>query len=272
MFTQAMPALVNAMSGSMSQNAMRQLMQVLGNCNQPLEHRGPVAINTAARQSERGVYDGSRWDPGQFQDIASGPSIFNNGAFVDSSVNNQFFREGDFLFRTDAQFTTNNLFQTIILGGPGPPGAAGAAGANGVDGAPGAVGAAGAAGAAGRPGIGFAGAPGQRGTDGLAGPPGQRGVDGLDGLPGRPGRDGRDGIGGGYTLSERSRGVPVRGVLDGVSVQVTGTVNVPVFNPETCDVTETPIDIVADAQVQVTRRDYSIPVPTYKLDPKPVYP
>jgi hypothetical protein len=269
MFTQAMPALVNAMSGSMSQNAMRQLMQVLGNCNQPLEHRGPVAINTNARQSERGVYDGGRWDPGQFQDIANGPSIFNNNAFVDSRVNNQFFQEGDFLLRTDAQFTTNNLFQTIILGGPSTPGAAGAAGANGVDGAPGAVG---AAGAAGRAGIGFVGAPGQRGTDGPAGPPGQRGFDGLDGLPGRPGRDGRDGIGGGYTLSERSRGVPLRGVLDDVSVQVTGTVNVPVFDPETCDVTETPIDIVANATVQVTRADYSIPVPTYKLNPKQAYP
>jgi hypothetical protein len=269
MFTQAMPALVNAMSGSMSQNAMRQLMQVLGNCNQPLEHRGPVAINTNARQSERGVYDGGRWDPGQFQNIANGPSIFNNNAFVDSRVNNSFFGGDEFLFKSTNEFINNNLFQTIILGGPSTPGAAGAAGANGVDGAPGAVG---AAGAAGRAGIGFVGAPGQRGTDGPAGPPGQRGFDGLGGLPGRPGRDGRDGIGGGYTLSERSRGVPLRGVLDGVSVQITGTVNVPVFDPETCDVTETSVPIDAQAEVQETRADYSIPVPTFRLDPKREYP
>jgi hypothetical protein len=187
MFTQAMPALANAMSGVMPQSAIRQLMQVLGNCNQPLEHRGPISITTNARQSERGVYDGNRWDPSQFQNIAGGQGIFNNNAFVDSSVNNKFFREGDFLFRNDAQFTTNNLSQTFIFNSPGGPTFPGTPGGpGGGPGGPGRDGRDGTgivvAGPAGRPG-----ATGGAGRDGAAGAPGAPGDPG--GAPGQGGED-----------------------------------------------------------------------------------
>jgi hypothetical protein len=179
MLTQAMPALVNAMSGSMPQNAMRQLMQVLGNCNQPLEHRGPVAISTNARQSERGVYDGNRWDPNQFQNIANGPSIFNNNAFVDSSVNNRFFGGDEFLFTNNNEFITNNLFQTIIWGTPGGPVFPGFPGFPGGPSGPGRDG------SDGRDGIGIAiGFPGRPGEAGRAGRDGAAGAPGQDGFPG----------------------------------------------------------------------------------------
>jgi len=179
MFTQAMPALVNAMSGSMPQNAMRQLMQVLGNCNQPLEHRGPVAISTNARQSERGVYDGNRWDPNQFQNIANGPSIFNNNAFVDSSVNNRFFGGDEFLFKSNNEFITNNLFQTIVWGTPGGPVFPGFPGFPGGPSGPGRDG------SDGRDGIGIAiGFPGRPGEAGRAGRDGAAGAPGQDGFPG----------------------------------------------------------------------------------------
>jgi hypothetical protein len=181
MLTQAMPALVNAMSGSMPQNAMRQLMQVLGNCNQPLEHRGPVAISTNARQSERGVYDGNRWDPNQFQNIANGPSIFNNNAFVDSSVNNRFFGGDEFLFKSNNEFITNNLFQTIIWGTPGGPVFPGFPGFPGGPSGPGRDG------SDGRDGIGIGigiGIPGRPGESGRAGRDGAAGAPGQDGFPG----------------------------------------------------------------------------------------
>jgi hypothetical protein len=174
-----MPALVNAMSGSMPQNSMRQLMQVLGNCNQPLEHRGPVAISTNARQSERGVYDGNRWDPNQFQNIANGPSIFNNNAFVDSSVNNRFFGGDEFLFKSNNEFITNNLFQTIIWGTPGGPVFPGFPGFPGGPSGPGRDG------SDGRDGIGIGiGIPGRPGESGRAGRDGAAGAPGQDGFPG----------------------------------------------------------------------------------------
>jgi hypothetical protein len=249
MFTQAMPSLATAMSGPMSQNAVRQLMQALGNCNQPLEHRGPVAITTSARQSERGVYDGSRWDPTQFQNIANGPRIFNNNAFVDSSVDNRFFGGDSFLFTNNNEFITNNLFQTIIWGTPGGPVFPGGPSGPGSDGRDGREG---------RDGVGL-GVPGRPGEEGRPGRDGAAGVPGLDGQPGGAARQG------GYDLVA---GAPDRITIEETRVRqncflVRRTYNLkytdkyytyaPTFNAETCtiDANETEVEDQRNVEVVV---------------------
>jgi len=40
--TQAAPQIVKALAGVLPDGAVRQLMQALGNCNQPFTSRGPV--------------------------------------------------------------------------------------------------------------------------------------------------------------------------------------------------------------------------------------
>jgi hypothetical protein len=232
MFTQAMPALVNAMSGSMPQNAIRQLMQVLGNCNQPLEHRGPISINTSPRQSERGVYDGGRWDPmafnvppvssgavgggggslnffqggglggGQFGfNVVNGGSIFNNNSFVDAGGGG-----GGSFAGSPLNLPTNNsfflpdnfLFNTdasFITNNWPVQIIFGTPGFPGGPGAPGFPGRDGLPGIPGGPGI--PGAP--SGGGGGGGGSGLDGRDGRDGFAiaiGRPGRPGERGAAG----------------------------------------------------------------------------
>jgi len=242
MLTQTMPALANAMSGVMPPNALRQLMQALGNCNQPLEHRGPIAITASPRQSARGVYDGAQWDPRQFQQLADAFNIWNNLAFVDSTVNNKIFTGDTFTFPSTNQFITNTFPTTIVWGTPGTPGTPGAPGTPGGGAAGGGVD--GRDGRDGRDGIAI-------GGTGPAGRPGEAGRSGRDGAAGAPGRDGLPGgvFGqGGYELvagKGRQINVPIT-VLESKTVEASkyrAYVTVPLttykaaFDPESCEVT-----------------------------------
>jgi hypothetical protein len=231
MLTQAMPALAQAMQGVMPQMAVRRMMQALGNCNQPLEHRGPVAIRPTTRTPENelglgggqggggsfgpGVYsDGGVWNQNLINQFTDVSQVFNNNSFIDIPTYNNYFNTlnnnfaGDeFLFNTNANYNTNLFPTTIINGVIGSDGINGINGFNGVDGQPGVSGAAGLAGAAGAdgaPGVagpaGAAGAAGLAGAAGAAGAAGPAGAAGVAGLPGIPGLPGRNGIGGGYKL------------------------------------------------------------------------
>jgi hypothetical protein len=230
MFTQAMPALVNAMSGSMSQNAIRQLMQVLGNCNQPLEHRGPISVNPSPLQSERGVYDGGRWDPmafnvppvssgaagggggslnffqggglggGQFGfSVINGGSIFNNNSFVDAGGGGGgSFAGGPLNFQTNNGFFGGDGFffntdASFITNNFPVQIIFGTPGFPGGPGAPGFPGRDGLPGIPGGPGI--PGAPGGGGS-GLDGRDGRDGIAIAIGRPGRPGERGAAGAAG----------------------------------------------------------------------------
>lgn len=71
MLTQAMPALARALGGKLDPQTLSGLMNALGNCGQPLEHRGPVAINAGLPPTgKQGVYESMPWNPADYADIA----------------------------------------------------------------------------------------------------------------------------------------------------------------------------------------------------------
>jgi hypothetical protein len=250
MLTQAMPALSQALQGALPPHTIRRMMQALGNCNQPLEHRGPVAISpTQARQSGPGFYNaGGSWDPSIVQSITDVASLQNNGGLVDSPGSVTNFTGDSFLFNNNANYSTNLFPTTIINGVIGRDGTNGVSGFNGVDGPPGATGASGLEGAAGRDGApGAAGAAGRAGAGGAPGEAGQagaRGFDGFDGargFDGAPGRAGRDARIGNLRIVPGPQRVVVGPGQFLTKVEVTvkegATIDVPkyTFNADTCE-------------------------------------
>jgi hypothetical protein len=233
MLTQSMPAVIRALQGVLPPAAVKQLTQALGNCNQPLTHRGAVNLQPATpRQSGPGTYGGGQWSVNEYGDlIQQNSQSFYDMADYSSNWNSYNYSGDSFHFPTTQNFNVVNNFSSggTNLGGEttveriftreivflGPPGADGVDGIDGrdgreglpglagQDGADGLAGAAGAAGAAGPPGArgagggggaaGRPGAPGAAGRGGRDGGAGRNGRDGLPGLPGLFGRDGRDG-------------------------------------------------------------------------------
>lgn len=226
MLTQTMPALARALTGVMPEAAIRQVMQALGNCNQPLEHRGPVSFRPSDqfRQTGAGVYQGGAWNPGDYQQLIDAPNAINNRGFIDTpytqnrwgdsshqTTNNNFLGD-NFLFNTNATLAANFFQSFVMLGQPGAVGifpfqpafnfqftapslsfgdGSSYYGRDGVDGA------AGLSGVNGSPGAN--GIDGARGRDGFgiigpAGPPGGAGQAGAAGRDGRVGFDGLPGL------------------------------------------------------------------------------
>jgi hypothetical protein len=124
MLTQAMPQFAQALQGAMPDATVRNLMQALGNCNQPLEHRGPISITPSPSTNEQGgVYnsfqnnifgDSNSWNTNnifgdsfstQYMDF-----VYNN--ISDQYFNsNQFFNDTFFNNNIDAR-TFSEIFQT----------------------------------------------------------------------------------------------------------------------------------------------------------------
>jgi hypothetical protein len=229
MLTQLMPALAQAMQGISSDQAARQLMQSLGNCNQPLEHRSAVAVSPRPRGSAgevSGVYldssqnlfgDSGPWNPttvfgsnfsnlqNHFAYNAPG-NAGSQAALYANTIDSRWFSE---IFQTVANYdnrsfvdykTTNNhfggdnfLFNNDIQFATNifpTEIVLGQPGSPGPPGPSGQDGVAGLAGLAGRDGV-----DGQAGLDGRAGDAGRNGLDGAAGIPGAAGPPGRPGIG-----------------------------------------------------------------------------
>lgn len=196
MLTAQMPSLTRALTGVLPPAALKQLTQSLGNCNQEMIHRGPIAIAPDAWQNVNNRN-------GAYYDFPPSLEEYNN--FYNTIVN-----QGDGGTNISNSFYNNvtNLGDVIINPGgssgrdgrDGVDGLRGVDGINGVDGRAGDDGRDGAAGPAGAPGNpGAAGANGRDGRDGAAGAQGEAGAAGPAGPPGAPGaagangRDGRDG-------------------------------------------------------------------------------
>ena len=210
MLTQATPAIITALQKVLPPAALKQLTQALGNCGQPLSHRGPVNLQPAMpRQSGgRGVYGGAgadgspakTWNTQSYADLLP----FNERAFYEipgiggpgGTTNNNYY--GDtFNFPTTNNYNITNNYSTHISGGTFIPGIVtdqpitviprdgvdGRDGRDGVDGGYCGDGAAGEAGAA-----------GADGRDGVDGKDGRVGRDGKDGEDGGDGADGANGI------------------------------------------------------------------------------
>jgi hypothetical protein len=178
MLTNAMPAVMRALQGSLPPNALKQLTQALGNCNQQLTHRGDISVRPDAWSyvnNNNGAYGGYPPSSNEYNQYVN-----NNEYNEYTDINNQNYNT----------YNTNiDYGDTIIVQGgpPGDPGRDGREGRDGTDGAAGAAGQAGAAGEAGPPG-----SPGAAGGNGRDGRDGAAGRDGAPGSPGAAGRDGRD--------------------------------------------------------------------------------
>lgn len=246
MLTQTMPALVQALSRVLPQQAVSQIAAALGNCNQPLTHRGGVSIQPSNQYLSGGVNYGNQWNPADYGDIFPTVNQANNYGGSNQQLQNIFdvanynynyatnnYGGNSFNFPTTNEFAINeyyggpttyiggnsefvntvttNLttqnFTTEIMNGEPAPGTPGARGPSGPPGEPGAAGADGRQGAPG--------APGASGLPGFRGRAGRNGRDGRNGVNGRDGRNATQ-----YRVVTRTRQIPI---------------TLSRFNPETCD-------------------------------------
>lgn len=181
MYTQQAPSLIRVLRDVLQPEQLEQLTNALGNCQQPLAHRGPVALVPPASlgRNNRGVYGPGAWDPaqhpgliptagqpGQYEIGGMQPPTWNSGNQYASGFNfptTQFFALNNYLGGAQVYITnskidniTNQTFQgntasvaslTVqAINNQHIPGSAGPPGAAGQDGLPGAPGGPGAVG------------------------------------------------------------------------------------------------------------------------------
>lgn len=223
MNTQAMPALAQALVGILPDQAVRSLMQALGNCQQPVSSRGGLDVQQPAFTNGLGLVPPGQWSPsavpsGYLPTSSSGSrryplhsssnyivnqnlklaDIPNPAGFTTTQYTSNFYGGAQFSFPTDQTFTLNNVF-------PGPTVNYG--GATNFHFAAGdtlnfrhamfdslTIGGTTIYGSPITFGGGF-GQPGGPGSPGSPGMPGQPGATGTPGLPGLPGTPGSPGVG-----------------------------------------------------------------------------
>jgi hypothetical protein len=118
MLTQSAPAVFKALSGVLPDAAIQALVQAVGNCNQPLTHRGPISLSPGhLQESGPGYVQGGRWNPQDYssllptQESASGvdvPGWDSQGGWGNSNYYGDTFH-----FPTNIEFSTSEYF-----GGP----------------------------------------------------------------------------------------------------------------------------------------------------------
>lgn len=118
MFTQQAPALVRTLRDVLQPEQLEQLVQSLGNCQQPIAHRGPVHIAPPVNlgQNRRGVYGPGAWNPAQYPGLvpaAGNPGLYDIGGMDAPVWNSGNKYASQFNFPTDQY-----LVQNQYLGGP----------------------------------------------------------------------------------------------------------------------------------------------------------
>lgn len=131
MLTQAMPALVKALTGVLPPSAVKQLTQALGNCNQPLTHRGDVQIAPPQVTTRNGLVSGARsgglpwatgWSPQQYG--GGLPEAGNNNPWASYEIagfnNNNTWNQtnyggNQFNLPLNQQFTLNNYYGAPVF-------------------------------------------------------------------------------------------------------------------------------------------------------------
>lgn len=256
MLTQSAPAIVNALSGQLPDNAVKSLLQAIGNCSQPLTQRGAVNFQPPGlQQSGPGTYGKGAWNPADYPNVLPNASQAGNLQIVlpgwggAGGSNSRNFYGDTFNFPTSQQFALNNYYggpnvynggnsyvensystnNTVqnqyvqnlyvqTLNGQPLPGAPGLDGVAGFNGQNGLDGKRGDAGAA-----------GQAGVNGANGLNGQQGI-GLNGLNGAAGMNGLNAV-----LPPPKQRFFVAGVRAPVrSRRVVRGVS---FDPDTCQLT-----------------------------------
>jgi hypothetical protein len=122
MLTQAAPAIVQALAGVLPDAALKQLVQALGNCVQPLTHRGQVNVQPDSGKLPGGFEpSGGRWNPNDYQGIMprAGGGGFTDFPGYSQNWNTNNYAGSQFSFPTNAEFNTNNYYggPTFNVGG-----------------------------------------------------------------------------------------------------------------------------------------------------------
>lgn len=121
MFTQAMPAYIDALRQAVPASSVGPMAQALGNCAQPLTHRGGLNFAAPIRRNNNGTFGGGAWNPASYQNLFPGGDTHNSANYhnqVDLGGMNVTWNEGN---RYDSQFyfPTNQVFtQNQFYGGP----------------------------------------------------------------------------------------------------------------------------------------------------------
>lgn len=173
MLTQAMPSLMKALNGVLPPEALKQLTQALGNCNQPLTSRAGLNVQPPAIRNDRGVIGDPPWDPryppnyppdypplfpesgpnSYYVDVPgwTGPGAWNVNNYAGNSFNfstPQYFNNSNYYGAPTFNVGGNSFFDTVnttninvtlingqpVAGADGPSGPPGAAGQDGADG------------------------------------------------------------------------------------------------------------------------------------------
>lgn len=125
--TQAMPALAKALSGVLPDGAVRQLMQALGNCNQPYTSRGVQNFQYPEQfGNNNGVYSGGQWNPSQYPGLLPpagspgttelpGPGGWQGGNYYGGAITNNNYDGNSFYFPTNQEFALNNYYGGPIM-------------------------------------------------------------------------------------------------------------------------------------------------------------
>jgi hypothetical protein len=121
MLTQAVPSIINALSGSLPPGALKQLTQSLGNCAQPVTQRGPVNINNGDMPTtHQGTVNGGGWNPNNYPGLFPPPGTQNiDMGGYNSTWNTNNYGGSQFYFPTNSFFTQNQYFggPTTNIGG-----------------------------------------------------------------------------------------------------------------------------------------------------------
>lgn len=112
MFTQSMPALAQALSGALPEPALRQLMQALGNCQQPLTHRGEINLQPPYSTGPGGLARPGTWSPSSLNSLlpAAGQNVTVDIAGARNTVTNNNYGGHQFQFPLNQDFSFNQYF------------------------------------------------------------------------------------------------------------------------------------------------------------------
>lgn len=125
--TQSMPALARALTGVLPDGAVRQLMQALGNCNQPYTSRGVQNFQAPEQLgNNNGVYSGGPWNPSDYpglipdagspgQTVIPGPGGWTGGNYYGGANNVSNYGGNSFYFPTSQEFSLNNYYGGPIM-------------------------------------------------------------------------------------------------------------------------------------------------------------
>lgn len=118
MLTQVTPSLVQALQSHLPDAAIKQLAQVLGNCNQPLTHRGGINVQPSGPLNTNGVVRPGGWNPADYGNLLPNAGSVNStqvdiGGWSGGSWNSNNYYGDQFFFPTSQEFSSNNYY-----GGP----------------------------------------------------------------------------------------------------------------------------------------------------------